>query len=82
MYWCSYTYIGSYLSSVRWKYLEGLQDGLPRWYNSVMVHPQLSHNSFQRMAHWWVMGHKILTSFAKLACLDQIINVSSLCDSN
>ncbi len=54
------------LSSVRWKYLEGLQDVLPRWYNSVMVHPQLSHNSFQRMAHWWVMGHKIFTSFVEL----------------
>jgi hypothetical protein len=26
----------------------------------VLVHPQLSHNLFSMVVHWWMLGHIIL----------------------
>jgi hypothetical protein len=42
---------------MRWKN-EGLHDKLPRWNldNSVVVHPQLSHNGFLLDSALWVLG--------------------------
>jgi hypothetical protein len=46
---------------MRWKY-ERLHDKLPRWNvdNSIVIHPQLSHNGFLLDSVLWVLGIYVL----------------------